>query len=725
MPDDASQFENLVSIYKKTSEQDKLGQLMNDIATEDSNRQTNILMSSRWWKKRFGIRPQTVTWPWRNASNLHIPLTDKTIRRAKPNFANLVGSNYPTIVLESDVLGDDQNLVRAVEREFQKVNFDEEKMNAFPKICWGIDMMLERGRFITKVVQEFSPQVQKVNLIVKNLTPEMLQFLFDPKTSDSMLAYEISLRYNMKLDDKNDIDQIKIAIKQLRAGKDTISFERKFNQTPFPTLVIRDPNTVLFPQDTTFLIGGARWIRDRVYLSDNDIISRIEGGQWDKENGNRLLDEGLKEAREFGSNRLPPDNIQQVYEQQREGISPQRSTGLHCFDEIYFFKRFPGEQLARRCVLTVQPDHEELPLRLIDFPYVQPDGTPEEWPFDQVQFEIVGDRAYSPRGYPQILDSLQTEITNNHNAKQNHMQIANNLNLKAKRNSGVSTQWVPGQPLWVNRMDDATEINIANKDQSYAAEETALMGMAEGYIGLLDQNLTNMTGTPERRTKAEVDAVSALQAQVASLDVRIFQSCMQRVYRKVWNRWIQYGPDSIPIMAPDGGVRQVSKEQIRGWKVRTVGDIFSTNRQLKSNRYWGIMEKTAGSPYIDGYKMLLNCMSLEDERLAMDVMRTPEEAQQVQVERFADDISRINDGYTVIPRPSDDNQIALQVIKNYLQDPKKRRNLYQDRMGSIVDFYKAHELAAEKKKQATTRGGRAEQEVAAVAQGASGREARA
>lgn len=724
MADNANDFENLVAVYDDRAEKDKLSSLMQDVKTEDSNRQTNILNSSRWWKKRFGIRPQTVTWPWKNASNLHIPLTDKTIRRAKPNFANLIGSNYPTVVLESNILGDDQNLVRMVERKFQDVLFDEDQMNAFPKLCWGIDLMLERGRFVTKVVQEFNPIAFVETIVIANLSGEMRQFLFSPQTTDPMIALELSLRYNMNLDDKGDIDQIKFAIRQFRAGKDTINFERKFNQTPFPTLVVRDPNTILFPQDTTFQISGARWIRDRVFLTDNDMRARIESGQWDRTNGNLLLSRGKDEGREFGTNRLPPLNIQQVQEQQREGINPMRPSGINSFDEIYFWKRFPGKQLAERCVLTLQPDNTDLPLRLIRYPYVKPDQTPEDWPFDQVQFEIVGDRAYSPRGYPQILDSLQTELTNNHNAKANHMTIANNLNIKAKRNAGVATQWIPGQPLWVNRMDDAQEMNITNKDQSYAAEESALISLAEGYIGLIDQNLTNVTGTPERRTKAEVDAVSALQAQVASLDVRVFQSCMQRVYRRVWNRYMQYGPDAIEILGQDGSPRRVEKEQIRNWRVKTVGDIFSTNRQLKSNRYWGIYEKTQGSPYIDAHKMLLNCMSLEDERLSMDVMRTPEEARQDQVERFADDISRINDGYTVIPRPSDDNQLAVKVIQDYLEDPKKRRNIYQDRVESLVNFYKAHQLALEKKQQATTRGGRAEQEVAAVAQGEQGREAR-
>lgn len=724
MADDASKFENLVGIYKSRDEQDRLERLLSDIKSEDSNRQQNIQNSARWWKKRMGIRPQIVTWPWRNASNLHIPLTDKTIRRAKPNFANLIGSNYPTVVLESNILGDDQNLVRAIERKFQDTLFDEEQMNCFLKLCWGIDLMLERGRFITKVVQEFNPQCHTEVIEVRNLPAELRQFLFSPQTSDEMLALEISLRYGMNLDDKNDVEQVKSAIKQFRAGKDRITFERKFNRTPFPTLVVRDPNTILFPQDTTFFISEARWIQDRIYLTANDILSRIESGAWDKTNANLLLRD-LKDAeREFGSNRLQPQNIQQIQEQQREGISPMKPVGLYEFHEVYFWKKFPGKQLAERCVLTIHPDQPDKPLRLIRYPYVRPDGTPEDWPFDQVQFEVVGDRAYSPRGYPQILDSLQTEITNNHNAKANHMTIANNLNIKAKRNSGVSTQWIPGQPLWVDRMDDAMELSIINKDQSYAQEELALMNMAEGYIGLIDQTLSNITGSPERRTKAEVDAVSALQAQVASLDVRIFQACMQRVYRRVWNRWMQYGPDTISVMAPDGNPREVSKEEIRTrFKIKTVGNIFSTNRQLRANRMANLFATLNGDQMIDQFKLRENWLALEDERLAMDLLRTPEQVQQEMFERLVDDVARINDGYTVIPRPNDDNKLAMQIIRDYMEDPKKRRNLYPDRMEALVNFYKAHELALQKKQQASTRGGRTQQEVAQVAQGETGREA--
>lgn len=730
MPDLADKYENFVDIYTDGREKDNLERLLGDAKTEENARQRNIMNSERWYKKRFGIRPQFVTWPWRNASNLHMPLTDKTIRRSKPSFANMVGTQYPTVVLESNILGDDQKIIRGVERVFHEMLFDEDKMNVFLDVCWGIDLMLERGRFVTKTIQEFTPTVRTEEVILSNMTPEMRQFLLAPNTTDEMIALEMIMRWKLDVDDEWQNAEIRHAVRQLRDGKDTIRFERKINLTPYPTLCVRDPNSILFPQNTSFMISRAQWIRDRILLDSVGIEDRISSGMWDKTNGRLLLERVRVDDRFVGDRSVQnalatPSAGPERYEMQREGVSPSGPSSVFGVDEFYFWKKMPGSSLAERMVLTIHPDHPDLPLRLIRYPYVLPDGRPEDWPFDQVQFEICGDRAYSPRGYPQLLDSLQTEITNNHNAKQNWMTIANSLNIKAKRNSGVTTSFVPGQPLWCNRMDDVDQISIASRDMSFDNEERILKGWAEEYIGLLDQTLTNMSGQPERRTKAEIDAVSALQAQVASLDVRVFQACMQRVYRRIWNRWMQYGEDTIDVQMPDGTPKAISKESLKKrLKLRTVGDVFSTNRQLRASRMGNIFQMLRGDPRIDQDRLYLAWLSLEDERLAEEVLISGAQAQQAQIDQFIKDVQNINTGYTVIPRPQDDNQLAVKVVQDFLQDPVKRRNFHPDRLQNLKDFHDAHMLAAQKKAEATTRPGRMEQEVANTAQGMSGRAAR-
>lgn len=730
MPDLANNFENLVDLYDKQSEKDNLQRLMGDAQSEENARQRNIMNSERWYKKRFGIRPQFVTFPWRNASNLHMPLTDTIIRRNKPSFASLIGGSYPTVMLESNVLGDDQLLVRGVERQFQQMLFDEDKMNIFLDAAWGIDLMLERGRFVTKVIQEFTPMEQTVEIVIENLSMEMRQFLFSPQTKDEMIALELSIRYQLDLDDAGDVAQIKDAIKQFRAGKPRVTFERKVNMTPFPTLCVRDPNTILFPQNTTYNIGNAQWIRDRVLLDFNAMEERVDSGTWNKKNGRLLLERIARDER-TGNSRYT-QNVKDYavagperLELQREGVAEQTTANAWQFDEFYFWKLMPGKRLAERMVLTVHPQHPDLPLRMIRYPYVLPDGRPEEWPFDQVMFEVVSDRAMAPRGYPQLLDSLQTEITNNHNAKQNWMTLANSLTIKAKRNSGVTTNWVPGQPLWVNRMDDADVINMTQRDMSYDNEERGLTNWAEQYIGLVTQTLTDQSNTPERRTKAEVETLNAMQAQVASLDIRVFQACMQKVYRKIWNRWMQYGPENIVYPGPNGNPVSVAKQDLKNrLQVRTAGDLGTTNRQLRAAQMDVIFQTLRGDQRANQDALYKLWLGSKDERVAGEVLLSAGQVQQEQIERIIADIERINVGYTVVPRPSDDNEVALQVITNYLNDPVKRRNFHVDRLPALQNFFKAHELAAEKKQQETTRGGRAQQEVARTAAGQTGREAR-
>lgn len=729
-PDYGTDLENYAStLTKNVEERDKLNLLLGDIKTEESNQSRHILNHERWFKKRFGIRPAVMNWPWRNASNLHLPLTDKTMRRSKPTFVNLVNGIYPTVTFESNVIGEEQWIVRAVERKFHHILHDEDKMAIDLPIAWGVDMMLEKGRFIVKVIQEFTPLSHREEITLSKLPEEVRAFLFSPETTDQLLALEISMRYSMSLDNADDVRQIQSAIRQIRSGKDTIRFEREINMTPFPSLFVRDPTSVIFPNDTTFFISQARWIRDRIALSTNDMERRADSGAWDRGNAKELLRrlaEGGSQGRYAYSNpqrNSTTNNLRQL-EESREGVSPNLEL-VPVVDEVYHWRKFGDRRLAEPAVLTIHPDHPDLPLRLIRYPYLDTNGRPEDWPFEQVHFELVSDRALAPRGYPQILDSIQTELTNNHNAKQNWMTISNSLNLKVKRNSNVSTNWIPGQPLWVNRMDDVQEINIAPRDMSFDNEERILKSWAEEYIGILDQTLTNQTGTPERRTKAEIEAISALQAQVASLDARIFQMCMQRVYKKVWNRWMQYGPETIELQTPNGELFPVPKRDLsQRYRLFPTGNINNTNRQAQSIEVRSIMETVGASPFVDQFELVQYYLNLKDERLAQLVLVRPETAKSRQVERFISDILNIKEGYTIIPRPDDDNETAIMVIDDYLKDPVKRRNFPMDRLEFLANFRQAHELALQKKSQATTRGGRMEQEVAKVAQGAEGREAR-
>ena len=691
--------------------------------TAEGARQKHIQNFERYYKKRFGIRPTRSNWPWLNAANLHLPLIDKSIRQAKPKFIRLLEAVNPMATLMSNILGDDLKFVMAIERKFDHMmRFD---MKILEKYILGVDKMLEKGYYLAKVVQEFTPIEINETVVVSNL-PDEFQQLF-ANGNDDDIGFALADRFDMDPDDDNDVAQIKIAIAQLRGGKDILKFKRKKDLTDFPSMFIRDPIKILVPSYTTD-IQTAQWIRDRMTLSFDSIFSKAQSDVWHKGNTLELLkrldsNTSRRDKPQTGAPHTRQTEVERL-EDIRTGIN-RPHTSLPDVDEYYFWYHWKGDRLPHPSVLTLHSGHTDLPLRFIKYPYVDTFGRPDLWPIAQVSFEIVSDKYHSQRGFPQMLDSLQTEITNNHNAKQNYLAIATSLNIKAKRNANVSTNWIPGQPLWVNRMDDAEVMQFGEKhDASYDNEERILLGWAEGYIGL-ENALSRDNSLTEPRTKAEVDKISAIQDEVSYGDSVVVQIGNNKIFNMIWNRWMQYGPDKIKIITPDTGVSEIHKDEIRTrFKLVPTGNVSNSALDSRRQKAIGRLQLYKDDPFINQFELRRQALELDDERLAQILLVPQSEVIQGQVERQILEISMISAGYTVVPKLSDDDATHISVIEDFFGDEKKNKNFPPERLEALILHREAHKLSLEKKKRATSRGGRIQQEISNVAQGTFGREAR-
>lgn len=697
----------------------------------DNERERHLLNHERWFKKRFGIRPASVNWPWPGASNLHLPLIDKTIRRSKPNFYNAIIGVTPTVTFKSTVTGDDLQMVRGIERRFDDMLHDE--MEIFRPLAHGVDKMLERGYFTVKVIQEFFPEVveEKVN-IKEKFSPEVQDFIYSPETTEDQLIEEMAKQFDMDLDDDSDKGQIQSAIDQIKRGENIIKFQRSITKHPHPSLFVKEAANIIVPPDTCD-IRDSRMIEDRIPMTCEDILERIESGKWDKDNGYELLrdlgynTENPEESR-TGTNPDKKENAR--LEEAREGVEGM-SEELPIISEFYVWFRWPGDKLPSRCVLTCSRKHPKLPLRFRKYKYEAVDGTPAKWPFAQVTFEVVGDRYHSPRGYAQMLDSLQTELVNNHNAKQNYMSIANSMNFKVKKTANIATGWIPGQPFYVNRMDDVEEMNIGQRDLSFDNEERILKGWAEEYIGLLDQTLVQPTGggmggAANPRTKAEIDAVQAITVSVAGSDLQIFQILgMNVVYRMIWERWMQYGPDKIKYIDGMGNEKEVDKQEIKNrLKMMPTGNIGNVSKQTRLARAANRFQLFNGNQRVNQGELIKDYLVNDDDRLIERLYVPEANIQQAEIERQIFENTMIGQGYQIVPKPEDDDATHMQVIDDLLKDPIKRSKFPADMIEKLVDHRSAHDTALQHKKKASTKDGRAQQEVAKVAMGAQGREAR-
>lgn len=714
--------ENRVDLLKSGVGRDAMMNVIDDYRVAYGETMKHRINYQRYFKKRFGVRPTITTWPWRNAANLHLPLIDKTIRRAKPKFIRLVEGVSPIVTLRSNIAGDDLSLIRGVERKFDE-NL-RESMGIVEKVALGVDKMCERGYFIGKVVQEFTPVEVEEVMYMDRLPDSWKEFLQGEGQDDNALGFAIANRFEMDVDDPVAVSEIRRAVEQVRAGASIVRFKRVVDMTEFPSLYIRDPLRIIVPYDTTD-IRYSRLVTDRMTMKERDIEAKANSKVWDPRNTEELMDrigsgEGRRDRVNYNgdSQQEYVDTLENI----REGVYP--SGNLPEVDEHYFYFKAPGDLVAKPWVLTVNSSNPDLPLRFIPYPYVDQYGRPDTWPFFKVEFEIVNERFHASRGVPQMLDSLQTEVTNNHNAKMNHMTIATSLNIKAKKNAGISTQWIPGQPLWCNRMDDIDVLQIGSKDISFDNEEKALTSWADSYMGLMENPLTNGP-TQEGRTEKEIEKISDIQDDVAYGDVVIFQLGMNKGYSIMWNRWMQYGPENLLIQKADGSMQKVEKEELRRrFRLQPTGNLGNSSTTKRRNDSLLRLKMYTGNQFVNQHELVKQALILDDERIAEALLLSPQEAQQSQVERQIQEIHMIGMGYTSVPKLSDDDTTHISVIDDFVKDPKKMRSFPPDRLPDLLNHRQAHLLAQDRKQRATTKGDRLQQEVSKVAQGVFGREAR-
>lgn len=713
--------ENRVDLLKSGAGRDKLMEVIQSYRTARGESEKNRINYQRYFKKRFGVRPSITTWPWRNAANLHMPYIDKTIRRAKPKFIRLIESVNPVVTLKSNLIGDDMGFVRSIERKFDELL--REKAQIVERVALGVDKMCERGYFLAKVVQEFTPTEVEEVMYMDRLPDSWNEFLSSEGADDNKLGFAIANRFEMDVNDPDDNEEIRSVIEQIRAGRSIVRFKRVVDQTEFPSLYIRDSTKVIVPYGTTD-IRYSSLITDKVTTRIRDMEVKGQSNVWDQENTYKLIERIDANGRRDMVN-YSGDNQQEyvdTLENIREGVYP--SSSLPEVDEHYFYFRFPGDRISKPAVLTLNSENPDLPLRFIPYPYVDQFGAPDCWPFTQVMFEIVSERYHAARGIPQMLDSLQTEITNNHNAKQNHMTIATSLNIKAKKNSNISTQWIPGQPLWCNRMEDVDVLQIGSKDVSFDNEEKGLVAWGDSYMGLMDNPLTSGP-SQEGRTEKEIEKISEIQDDVAYGDVVIFQLGMNKIYQQFWNRWMQYGPENIMVQKADGTMMKIEKEELRRrFRLQPTGNLGNSSIHKRARDARMRLQLFNNDQFINQHELRRQALVLDDERVAETLLLSPEEAQQSQVERQIQEIQMIGLGYTVIPKLSDDDKTHVSVIDDFMTDPAKMRSFPADRVPALMDHRQAHLLSSDRKQRSTTRGGRLQQEVGNVAQGITGRQAR-
>jgi hypothetical protein len=606
------------------------GKVQKDI----SDRATRDEKLTRWYKKRYGIRPSSKTFPWPGASNIHIFLTDEKIRKLKPNYINIAFEGDPVVNFQA--LGSTP-VEQATAAELLMDWVLKYKMNSAPGINYfralslTVDRMLEKGKGFAKVIWDYQDIHTTTFIDIEQLPAQIQELIADPLITDEELLQVIHQFTALNPEIDEDAKQADRMVSQFREGKTILKFKAKTVIYNGPRVIPVDDKDLIVPGFTTD-IQTANRITHRLYMTENDLRVGARNGKFNKKAVQEVLDNRKATEKIDSDSHEKIMSIEQLQtlKRQREGVGEfQKSAELFEVWEMYTWYDIDNDGVLEKIVTTYHPQSKTV-LRMIEFPYNH-----YKWPFVVFDYELNDDRFYSQRGLPELLDHYQTELTVQENAKLDRMTLANSLQFKYRIGAinPKNIRFIPGQGIPVHRMDDMQELPIQNVDLSFDTEMQKIRGLAESYIGQPDLDIGSMGGG-ERKTAFQVSEMVSLGKQVFSFDARLFKDSLHSLYDQIFELWMQYGPDTVEVRITGEQPLSLTKMDLIGnFNIVPSGEFTMLSRTLDVQRSFADLQlalnDTSGA--LDQYNAWELYLRQSNPRDTKRLLRPREQFEQIQV----------------------------------------------------------------------------------------------
>jgi hypothetical protein len=566
----------------------------------ESNRSTFHDKLTKIFRMRYGIRKNT-NFPFKNASNLSMPLIDKTIRKMKPEYINAVWSQKPMCTLTPV---DEAVYDLAQQSSYHLDWLLRTRMNIFPQLVRIPDIMLHKGFVIAKVVYE--KRYEPVTIIInkgeekkkfrKKLIDKAQADIFDnPEKADILIA-TIASTYGYDMEDKTDNAKVNSIVMNIYKSEDKDNIEFTVDKLVYdaPRLIVLDPESVVIPADTIteFDFEGAPMIIHRYQVSSTDMIANVADEKWDADVVNECLAlKGIRTSEDLELSRIKTalnrDKFRAEEDSEkdnREGTGNPTTKDIFTILECCYWRDSDGDGKAERHIIEYCEDYKIKALRNIKYPYNM-----NMWPFVKIPFELTDGAHYSTRGVAEMLYPLNAALNEQTNMRLNRQYLGNtpiafyNVDQISKYEFQNLTL---GKPVAV-KGDTKTAVTwqtAPSNDLTFVQEEDILRSWAEDISSSSDMVVTNSS-----KTAAEAKMGASYRAGVRQADIDIFNMALREVFKRVWELWLQFGPTSVfsPISEDDTQTQEYILSGFnKNWN-------FNVNGQLGQ-----------GDPIIDAQKAL-------------------------------------------------------------------------------------------------------------------------
>lgn len=318
-----------------------------------------------------------------------------------------------------------------------------------------------------------------------------------------------------------------------------------------------------------------------------------------------------------------------------EGTQPQRNNEEPVDEplwEVYCRLDLDGSGVRKRCCVWYHaPSRTILSAHEMPFPF-------NAWPIVQFEFEHTSDRPYSSRGVAELLSTFQKMTNKLHNARLDAAQVLLSPMFKMRAVAGDPSRQIRFRPGGIIPVADPNDLQPLVQDfrplVEFIREESVTKQQAEQYIGVFDGTITDPNAGNERRTAAEINAVTAQISSVFGQDATLFQAAMTEVHNQLWQIWLDFGPSEeyFRVMGEEQPQSVRKFEISRNFDIMPSGTPANTNKALDLARAREMLQLLGPDQtgLVDKRELFKAYLDRTDRVLAKRLLRSPEEAAAVQ-----------------------------------------------------------------------------------------------
>jgi hypothetical protein len=626
---------------------DQINDLVRRIRQVDTDMVGWLQRQAELIKLRKGNRQTKKSVPWRNSSNISVPLTDGIIRRWKPLIASLVLDADPIAFMRAREAGDTEN-ARLAEKWLTYL-FVDEMETTMPAVQLA-DTIAWHGHAYTRESWDYRTIRQvRVITVEKVFKPSLQEFLqgaqlkaqaekedFSPE--DSVMT-QLELEYDLDRDDQQEGPALLQMTQQILKGDPYIKLAQRKVIKDAPRWEMISPLFTIVPQDQD--PEDAEFFTIIHMKTEDELRAMGIDGHLPRDRVEAMISQGSKSgtANNTGATSDSQRDIIQDLLDSKAGNTrrhSERATGRFPVWEVYCRLNLTGKEGAerQRVVLWYSPQHDRA-IALND--YVFPFDT---WPITYYPFEAAK-RPIDNAGISEKVKTMQKLVNAYHNMRIDAGQLMLSPVLKVRVTGGnmkKNFKVHPGAMLPVQSPGDVEplmqDLRILT---ALTQEEQSNQRLAETYIGVFDATLTNISQSRERRTAAEVNAIQGLSANIFGLDSKIFQVSFSKSLNKIWNLWQELGDDEVFIRVQGEEPITVRKADIgMNFDISAAGTPANTNRSFQISTLERALQLVLSSPLIlqsgrfDFIQLLQDYLALLDRNMSKRLIRSEEQAAAVQ-----------------------------------------------------------------------------------------------